>query len=255
MNTQPLLAAVLVFIIISVILLIPLYLRSRVLAAMPSQPQPSFRKQVACLPLIIGMAVMCTLAGCIVPLGLISDDQITRTEGKPVIQALTPDLAGQEVVAEGIISEENPIQAGGLVAYVRTTESTRGNETGILGLAMPPLRVRLASGEAWVEDPASPADADYTLENAWIRTGEKRVTTRGLARGQQVLVFGTVAAGPGGAYLNARTIFAGSRAEYLNGIRSSRMPTPVMIGMAVLGLGICAYALFPALGRRKARQW
>ncbi|HYF66243.1 MAG TPA: hypothetical protein VD886_25665, partial [Herpetosiphonaceae bacterium] len=148
-------------------------------------------------------------------------------------------------------SQENPIQAGELVAYVRTAEATAGNETGILGLSMPPLRVRLAGGETWVEDPARPADADYTLENAWIRTGEKRVTTRGLKRGQQVLVFGTVVAGPSGAYLDTRTIFAGSRNAYLKGIRSSRMPTPLIIGMAAIGLGVWAYGLVPPLRRRR----
>ncbi|HYF65798.1 MAG TPA: hypothetical protein VD886_23415, partial [Herpetosiphonaceae bacterium] len=108
MKTQPLLGIILVFTIISLMLIIPFYLGRRTLAAAPDQPRPRLAERVGCLPLTIGIAVMCTVLLCILPLALISDDQAMRTASQPVIQAVTPDLAGQQVLAEGFISQENP---------------------------------------------------------------------------------------------------------------------------------------------------
>ncbi|MBA3468865.1 MAG: hypothetical protein H0T53_04385 [Herpetosiphonaceae bacterium] len=62
-------------------------------------------------------------------------------------------------------------------------------------------------------------------------------------------MIGTVESGPHGAYLDAGFIFAGSRAAYLDTWAKTRMPTPLIIGMGIIGLGICAYGLVPAFRR------
>jgi hypothetical protein len=250
MNSQALLIAMLVFLLTSAVLLLLVRQRPALSALELEQPPRRNYGAVACVPIIVGLVLFCMLS-CLIPITLISNNDIAFAESAPIIRAVTPGLAGQKVLVEGSISPQNPVNAQGLVAFTYHTRYDRRYK--LRSKWTPPLLVQLPGGVARIEDHARPADADYDMENLKPQQIDRRSRLGGLARGDQVLVIGTVVSGPGGAYLDASVIFRGDREGYLASRRRTRLPTPVIIGLAAFGCLACAYGGFPLLSRRWQR--
>jgi hypothetical protein len=252
MNTQAILIATLVFLLTSALLLLLLRPRQRPAPSTLDGGQPPRRNYaaVACAPIIVGVVLLCMLS-CLIPITLISNSQIAFAKSAPLIQAVTPGLIGQEVLVEGSISPQNPLNSQGLVAFAYYRRHKSGYE--LESKWTPPLLVQLPGGVARIENHASPAGADYRLENVKGQQIDRLSRIGGLVRGDQVLVIGRVVSGPGGAYLDAADIFLGDRADYIAVRGRQRLPTPVIIGLAALACLACAYGAFPLFGRRWRR--
>ena len=121
MNTQAILIATLVFLLTSALLLLLVRRRQRPALSALEIVQPPRRNYgaVACVPIIVGLVMLCMLS-CLIPITLINNDDIAFAESAPPIRAVTPALAGQKVLVEGAISPQNPVSAQGLVAFTLT---------------------------------------------------------------------------------------------------------------------------------------
>jgi hypothetical protein len=249
MNAQPIVIATLVFLLTSTLLLLLQRRRQRPALSALALEQPRRRNYAAvgCVPIVVGFVVLCMLS-CLIPITLISNSEIAFAESAPSIRAVAPNLIGQKVLVEGSISPENPVNPQGQVAFAYYRRQKRGYE--MTSKWTPPLLVQLPGGVARIENHASPADADYRLENLTVQQIDRLSRMGGLVRGDQVLVIGRVVSGPGGAYLDAADIFLGDRADYIAERGRLRLPTPVIIGLAAFACLACAYGAFPLFSRR-----
>jgi hypothetical protein len=249
MNPRTFLFINLMFIIFGMVVLGNLYFKRRKLDAEANQRTPRVPAELKMLPVMIGMVVMCTLLSCGIPLTVISNRQIADTESTPLIRAVTPDLAGQKVLAEGIISPENAVNQHGLVAFARYTNARKPSKRRFISEATPPLLIQMSGGTVQIEDPDNPAAASYSMQNLLQRRGDPGVVTQGMVRGERVLVIGTVVSGPAGVYLDASIVAIGDRASYLANWQKARLPTPLIVGLTGLGCLACGYGVLSMFTR------
>jgi hypothetical protein len=244
----------LMLILFGMIVLGKLYFKRRRMDAEANQRTPSVPIELKLLPVMIGMVMICTLISCGIPMTVISNRQIAATESTPLIQAVTPDLVGQKVLAEGTISPENSVNEHGLVAFARYTNARQSSKRRLLSKATPPLLFQMSGGMSQIENPDNPAAASYSLQNMPQRRGDPGVITQGMVRGERVLVIGTVVSGPAGVYLDAAIVSAGDRASYLANWQHARLPIPLIVGMVGMGSLACGYGLLPIVTRRAIRR-
>jgi hypothetical protein len=254
MNPRTFLFINLMFILFGMVVLGNLYFKRRTMDSEANQRAPRVPTELKMLPVMIGMVILCTLISCGIPFTLISNRQIAATESTPRIQAVTPDLAGQKVLAEGTISSENSVNEHGLVAFAHYTNARKASKRRFISEATPPLLIQMSGGMAQIEDPDNPAAASYSMQNMLWRHSDAGVVTQGMVRGERVLVIGTVVSGPAGVYLDASIVAVGDRASYLANWQKARLPTPLIVGLTGLGCLACGYGVLSMFTRRAIRR-
>ncbi len=160
--------------------------------------------------------------------------EITRVERLPpfAVGDLREQPVGAEVLVEGRVSDRMPAAFRSYVAYAR--EEYRGRErTGNRGQrwvederVTPPLVVELSSGQVQIANddyhfgntPVSWQESKVLTWNSAINEGTKRY--RGLERGGDVVVIGTLVGDDSGA-IAAEVVASGTRADYIAAARRS----------------------------------
>lgn len=126
---------------------------------------------------------------------------------------------GTEVLLEGRLSDRNPVQSHGFVAYVhewrQIDEEGDPGSWSVFAQVTPPLLLKLPGGLVQV------GNDDYDLEDAHTVEEEEAFDEpstnryKGLAAGDPVIVVGVVVAGPEHPQVEADFIARGTRASYI----------------------------------------
>ncbi|GAB4191852.1 MAG: hypothetical protein OHK0022_05720 [Roseiflexaceae bacterium] len=167
---------------------------------------------------------------------------------------LSRSAHGSQVLIEGRISQQNPVQFQDFVAYTReeyqsSSNSGRNNSWVYDGKQTPPLLIDLPDGSI------SLGDSLYTLDNpphVWYEpgrrfwnplTGEGSKRYNGLRAGDPVVVIGRLEHNDTGMELDTHTVYVGTRASYISDRRSMATSAQstggflMMVGAAFAGAG------------------
>lgn len=184
---------------------------------------------------------------------------LARLESLPTLSAATIDdqPVGTEALVEGVISPRNRVVLRDVVAYIReeldvTTDTdgdrneswrSDGHETPRLALEAGGT-VMVGNQSYWIERGHETWYDEATLGfDDRPRDGTRRYD--GLVAGRPVTAVGTVMDGLESKELAARTIFGGTRPEYLASQRSATTMLPILGGIfGGIGLVLCAIAIF-----------
>ncbi len=202
--------------------------------------------------MLLGMGVAFMAVGTYV--GIVSARharaEVARLEQLPSLSAaaLEDQPGGTEAFVEGVVSPDNRVVFRDFVAYVReeldvtmdsdgdreeTWRSDGGETPGLLLEAGGVVRVGKGYGIAlghrvWYDE----ATLGF---NRQTRDGSERY--HGLVAGSRVTVVGTVVNGPEGKELDVRTLFGGTRDEYLTSRREGAASLRTLGGLfGVVGL-------------------
>jgi hypothetical protein len=129
----------------------------------------------------------------------------------------------------------------------------KGKSDTLVEQARPPLRVTLPGGEIYAEDPARPEMADYALTHA----PQRELRLYGIYPGETVLVIGQVRRGARSLYVDAETVYFGSRADYLASeqTNATRIMPVIVLVLAAAALGCYGYAVRMGMFGIFSRAW
>jgi hypothetical protein len=215
--------------------------------------------------MLLGMGVAFMAVGTFV--GVVSARQeraeVARLEQLPSLSAATLEdqPGGTEAFVEGVVSPDNRVVFRDFVAYVReeldvTTDSdgdrdetwrSDGGETPGLLLEVGGV-VRVGKGYGIARGHHVWYDEATLGFNRRPRDGSERY--HGLVAGGRVTAVGNVVDGPEGKELDARTLFGGTRDEYLTSRRGVAASMRILGGLfGVVGLLLAAVGMLLSLPR------
>jgi hypothetical protein len=158
--------------------------------------------------------------------------QLTATDFKN-------SVPGHQVVIEGHVSKHTPVQFRQFVAYIRQ-EYQGKNDTGSRWSeafrVTPPLLLALPDGLIQIKN------NDYNIERFSIIWQEGTERYLGFKVSNPVLAVGVVVQGVEGKALEAKWIYGGTSAEYINDLRMEQR-LMFWFGLSMLVTGVIAVKL------------